>query len=136
MVLQTVVVSGSVFATFQPFIWLSIALAVLLAFISKYIYRLTLHPLARFPGPKLAAATNLYGAYIDLGTSKSYTKSFPALHEKYGPTPPHLSPPSTTNLRQGLSFEYGPTSYTSMTLTYTTSKPLIWLNARFAKYRM
>ncbi|KAL8675666.1 MAG: hypothetical protein Q9224_007424 [Gallowayella concinna] len=67
---------------------------LLLVFFSKYIYRLTFHPLARFPGPKLAAATNLYGASIDLLTSGSYVKEFPALHEKYGPVirvwPNHL----------------------------------------------
>ncbi|KAL8683134.1 MAG: hypothetical protein Q9186_000847 [Xanthomendoza sp. 1 TL-2023] len=57
---------------------------LLFVFFSKYIYRLTFHPLARFPGPKLAAATNLYGASIDLLTSGSYVKEFPALHEKYG----------------------------------------------------
>ena len=89
MVLLTGVDSRSGFVSLQAFLWLGIALALLLAPFLKYIYRLTLHPLAQFPGPRLAAATNLYGAYIDLGTSKSYVKSFPALHERYGPTP-HL----------------------------------------------
>ena len=85
------VVSGTAIATARPLIWLGAVLALLLAVLFKYVYRLTLHPLAHFPGPRLAAATNLYGAYIDLGTSNSYTKSFPALHEQYGTSPPHLS---------------------------------------------
>ena len=50
----------------------------------KWIYRLTLHPLARFPGPKLAAVSSLYGAYFDLGTDHSYVKDLPALHDQYG----------------------------------------------------
>lgn len=97
-------VSGNSLATVQPLIWLGTALALLLALLSKYIYRLTLHPLAQFPGPRLAAATNLYGAYIDLGTSKSYTKSFPALHDQFGPTPNRLSSPSTANLTWGRAY--------------------------------
>lgn len=60
-----------------------ILLLVIAAF-SKYIYRLTWHPLAKFPGPKLAAASNLYGALFDLTGNPSYIKTFPALHDKYG----------------------------------------------------
>ncbi|KAI1394186.1 putative cytochrome P450 [Hypoxylon trugodes] len=47
-------------------------------------YRLFLSNLAKFPGPKLAAATGWYEAFIDL-----YSSNFPdvleGLHEKYGP---------------------------------------------------
>lgn len=64
--------------------WVIIALGVFLAVSCKYVYRLTFHPLAKFPGPKFAAATNLYGAFFDLRSSSSYVKSFPALHERYG----------------------------------------------------
>lgn len=55
-----------------------------IAILAKYIYRLTWHPLAKFPGPKLAAASNLYGAFFDLASDTSYVKTFPALHDTYG----------------------------------------------------
>lgn len=48
------------------------------------IYRLYLHPLARFLGPKLAAATHLYGAYWMLIKGGQYTLILPELHQKYG----------------------------------------------------
>ena len=57
---------------------------LVLAIFSKYIYRLTWHPLAKFPGPRLAAASNLYGAFFDLTGNPSYIKTFPALHDIYG----------------------------------------------------
>ena len=53
--------------------------------LAKIVYRLTIHPLAAFPRPKLAAMTNLYGASFDLtSTSSSYVRTLPALHAKYG----------------------------------------------------
>ena len=60
------------------------ATVLLFLILAKYIYRLTFHPLSKFPGPTLAAATSLYGAFYDLGPNTSYVKSFPDLHEKYG----------------------------------------------------
>lgn len=48
------------------------------------IYRLTLHPLAGFPGPKLAAATNFYGCYHDSQRDSCYVQKIPQLHDKYG----------------------------------------------------
>ncbi|KAI0903280.1 putative cytochrome P450 [Ustulina deusta] len=48
------------------------------------IYRVALSPLAKFPGPKLAAATGWYEGYFDIRKA-----NFPAvleqLHDKYGP---------------------------------------------------
>ena len=59
---------------------------LLLAYsICKYVYRLTLHPLSKFPGPKRAAVSNLYGGYFDLVTDHSYIEEIRKLHEQYGP---------------------------------------------------
>ena len=64
--------------------------------IAKYIYRLTFHPLAQFPGPRVAALTNLYGAFYDLSETRSYIKEMPALHEKYGTSLFNLIAPTTS----------------------------------------
>ena len=50
------------------------------------IYRLTLHPLARFPGPVLAASTGLYEAYyqcIKDGGGR-YWVEIEKMHQRYG----------------------------------------------------
>lgn len=47
------------------------------------IYRLFLSPLAKFPGPKLAAATSWYEAFFDL-RSKNFPDVLSDLHDKYG----------------------------------------------------
>ncbi|KAI9702616.1 MAG: hypothetical protein M1820_006122 [Bogoriella megaspora] len=49
------------------------------------IYRLAFHPLARFPGPKLAAITHLYEVYYDVWLGGQYTFKLRELHQRYGP---------------------------------------------------
>jgi hypothetical protein len=49
------------------------------------VYRLYFHPLAKFPGPKLAALTTWYEAYYEfIGHTGQYTVYFEELHKKHG----------------------------------------------------
>lgn len=48
------------------------------------LYRLYLSPLAKFPGPKLAAATLWYEFYHDVTLRGKYTWKIAELHKQYG----------------------------------------------------
>ncbi|KAK6441795.1 hypothetical protein LTR95_001961 [Oleoguttula sp. CCFEE 5521] len=53
--------------------------------LTKLFYRVFLHPLARFPGPRLAAATYLYEAYYDVWKGGQFLFHLDVLHDQYGP---------------------------------------------------
>ncbi|KAL4914352.1 putative cytochrome P450 [Aspergillus aurantiobrunneus] len=53
--------------------------------VALVVYRLTLHPLARFPGPKIAAATRWYEFYHDVIRGGMYIHEVKKMHQKYGP---------------------------------------------------
>lgn len=59
------------------------ASAVIYGF-SLAIYRLLFSPIARFPGPKLAALTNLYEFYYDYFGNGKYIFQIEKMHAKYG----------------------------------------------------
>lgn len=49
-----------------------------------FFYRLYLSPLAKFPGPKIAAATGWYEFYYDYWLSGQYIFEIERMHQKYG----------------------------------------------------
>jgi hypothetical protein len=60
-------------------------LIVLLAwFAGRSLYRLFLHPIANFPGPKQAAITHWYEGYYDIIQKGRYIFRIEDLHKKYG----------------------------------------------------
>lgn len=58
------------------------ALALYIA--ALYLYRLDLHPLAGYPGPKLAAVSNWYEFYYDVIQQGAFTAHIQELHKQYG----------------------------------------------------
>lgn len=62
-----------------------IAVASILYWAGLTLYRLYFHPLADYPGPKLAAATFWYECYFDLLQHGQYVFEIQRLHEIYGP---------------------------------------------------
>ena len=65
-------------------IWLFLVVFTALYFISIIYYRLVLHPLAKFPGPALAAISRWFEAYYDVIQEGQYTFKIAELHKKYG----------------------------------------------------
>ncbi|CAG8210866.1 unnamed protein product [Penicillium nalgiovense] len=60
------------------------------------LYRLYLHPLHRFPGPRLAAISNLYELYFDYAHDGQSIFKVERMHRKYGRINPreiHISDP-------------------------------------------
>ena len=72
---------------------IGIALALTIVYpLTITLYHLLLSPLARFPGPKFAAATGYYEFYYDFFKKGSYVFEIEKMHNKYGrSTPLHMS---------------------------------------------
>lgn len=62
-------------------------LAVLTWFSAVVTYRLYLGPLAKFPGPRLAALTGWYETYFECYKRGRYWVEIEKMHEKYGNLP-------------------------------------------------
>ena len=48
------------------------------------VSRLYLHPLSKFPGPKIAAVSRWYEFYYDVIRAGAFVRHLPELHRKYG----------------------------------------------------
>ncbi|GME42310.1 cytochrome p450 [Neofusicoccum parvum] len=62
-----------------------VALLLTLWVVGLGIYRLYFHPIAKFPGPKLAGLTYWYETYHDFYRRGEYTRTISKLHDRYGP---------------------------------------------------
>ena len=58
--------------------------AVLVYFVILAIYRLYLTPVAKFPGPKIAALSFWYEFYYDVIKRGKYTWEIEKMHQRYG----------------------------------------------------
>ena len=62
-----------------------IVLTILLSYtLILFVYRLYLSPIAKFPGPKLAALTHWYEVYFDVIQNGKFIFHVQKLHARYG----------------------------------------------------
>ncbi len=64
-------------------VW-AVVVSCLISVITGAAFRLYLSPLARFPGPKLAALTSWYEFYYDYFQRGRFTWKIKELHAQYG----------------------------------------------------
>ncbi|KAI0187257.1 putative cytochrome P450 [Astrocystis sublimbata] len=57
----------------------------IIASLLTWVYNVYFHPLAGFPGPKIAAASGLYEFYYDVVKGGQYLYKIEEMHRKYGP---------------------------------------------------
>lgn len=67
-----------------PISWPMLGGAVAAYYITLVFYRLFAHPLAAFPGPRLAAVSRWYEGYYDVVLDGQYTSKIAELHAIYG----------------------------------------------------
>ena len=78
--------------------FLTTAAGLLLSALVRVIYNVFFHPLSRFPGPRGAACTRWWLAYMELGRGISLSTLRSELHKKYGTVFPCVLPRPTLDL--------------------------------------
>jgi hypothetical protein len=72
-----------------PLFLVTLAITSICYCLAIAIHRLFFGPLAKFPGPKLAAVTGWYEGYYDVfvngGEGGQFTRQIERLHQQYGP---------------------------------------------------
>lgn len=88
----TPLLHAKTFASFTAVIVLLLGLTLFHGVVLA-VYRLTLHPLARFPGPPLTAATSWYERILDIfcGPGQTFAFEIERMHQCYGPIV-HITP--------------------------------------------
>jgi hypothetical protein len=74
----------AILSDFQIHLGIGLVCFFLLVQIARIIYSVFFGPLAKFPGPKLAAAPLWYEFYYDVYLVGQYTFKIKELHGKYG----------------------------------------------------
>jgi hypothetical protein len=85
--------------------WIAVAVLGYAAYlVGLAIYRLYLSPLAKFPGPRLAALTSWYEFYHDVVRHGKYTFEIADMHKTYGVVAAELELRQRTDLWQAQSY--------------------------------
>jgi hypothetical protein len=83
--------------------WQAIIAAFLISVIAAtllVLYRLVLSPIARFPGPKIAAATGLYEFFHSVIRDGAWGKEVERMHRQYGEYSSSMSTVTPTELHR------------------------------------
>jgi hypothetical protein len=67
-----------------PSLPILLASGIIVYALGLIVYRLYLHPLAKFPGPRIAAVTSFYEGYFEIVQKGQYSKHISKLHDQYG----------------------------------------------------
>lgn len=102
--------------------WLTLLLGSVLGYsVLVSGYRLFLHPLSSFPGPKLAAITSFYQLYYDVYKQGEFLNHLRELHDIYGVLESVCYYMLLTDHHQGPLFDADQISYVVLPLKRTTT---------------